>query len=73
MTTEEDRAFVEKVKSVGHIKGFKPGRKHATPVVNDTDGSIGGRQVEHYDGRVDAEITPSTLVVKAKAQGKDED
>ena len=71
MPTEEDREFVEKVKTIGHLHGYKPGKKHATPVINENDGTVGGQQIEHHDGSVDAVITPQTVGAKSRTQGKD--
>lgn len=73
MPTDEDREFVEKVKTVGHIQGYKPGKKHATPVINDNDGTVGGQQIEHHDGSVDAVVIPQTVNSRSGVQGKDSD
>lgn len=72
MPTEEDKEFVEKAKTVGFVQKYKPGRKHATDVINDDDGTVGGKQIEHHSGRVDAEITPQTVKPRARTQGKDD-
>lgn len=72
MPSEKDKEFVDKAKTVGFVKKFKPGKKHATPVINDTDGTVGGKQIEHHSGRVDAEVTPSPIPSRARTQGKDE-
>ena len=71
MPTEEDREFVEKAKTVGVIRKYKDGATHATDVLRDEDGTVGGRQIEHHSGRVDAEITPQTLTPRARTQGED--
>jgi hypothetical protein len=57
-----------KDKNVGYISKYKPGSKRKTDVVNDDDGTVGGHQVEHYDGSVDAVITPQTVRAKARTE-----
>jgi hypothetical protein len=71
LPTEEDREFVEKAKTVGHIQKYKPGSTHSTPVVREDDGTVGGRQIEHHSGRVDAEVTPRPITPRARTQGDD--
>jgi hypothetical protein len=58
-------------KNVGFISKYKAGAKHKTDVLNDSDGTVGGHQVEHYDGSVDAVITPHTVGAKSRTQGED--
>lgn len=58
-----------KAKNVGYISKYKAGAKHKTPVHNDLDGSVGGHQVEHYDGSVDAVITPQSVGARTKVKG----
>jgi hypothetical protein len=53
-------------KNVSYISKYKAGAKRKTDVRNDDDGSVGGHQVEHYDGSVDAVITPTTVGVKTR-------
>lgn len=69
MPSSEDKEFVEKAKTVGFVQKFKKGAKHATPVLNEDDGTVGGKQIEHHSGRVDAEITPQTIKPRARTQG----
>lgn len=54
---------LEKLRSIGHLSsGYK---KSTRETVKDARGS---KQVEHFDGRVDAEIRPRSVKVKAKAK-----
>lgn len=68
----KDEEFVAKVKTIGHIKGYKPGKTKETPVTNE-DGTTGGKQVEHHDGSVDAVVIPQTVGTRSGVQGKDSD
>lgn len=52
----------------GVVLKFKPGTTKETPVVNETNGTIGGKHVEHHDGRVDAEIRLQPINAKAGTQ-----
>ena len=62
--TEEDRAFVEKVRSVGFVQKYKPGAKRHTEVARDDDGKRAGEHIEHYDGSQDAVAEPRTIKLK---------
>jgi len=55
-------------KNVGVVLKFKPGTTKETPVKNEIDGSVGGKQVEHHDGSVDAVIVPATVGAKSQTQ-----
>lgn len=55
------------------ILGYKRGAKKDHPVTNEETGEIGGKHVEHYDGSVDAVITPQTVVSRSRTQKGSED
>ncbi len=67
MPTKDDEEFVEKVRTIGFNKGYKPGKTHDTPVINE-DGTVGGKQVEHHDGSVDAVVIPPTVKSRSRTQ-----
>jgi hypothetical protein len=64
VTTAEDRAFVEKARSLGFVKGYKPGATRRKPVTREDDGQPGGYHVEHYDGSQDAVAQPRPVKLK---------
>ena len=70
MATEEDRAFVEKARSLGFVKGYKPGATRKKIVMNEDDGKPGGYHVEHYDGSQDAVAQPRTVEMKLTMKGE---
>lgn len=57
--------------TVGHGFGTarKAGQKRVHKVTNETDGSVGGTQTEHWDGRVDANVHLKPINLKTQAQG----
>jgi hypothetical protein len=61
--------FADKVRSIG--TSFKKGTTRDVPVINETDGSIGGKHVEHWDGSQDAVITPKTVRSRSRVKGDD--
>lgn len=68
MPTEEDRAFMEKARSIGFINKFKPGATHNKVVMNEDDGKPGGFHTEHHDGSQDATAIPRTIKLKLKKE-----
>lgn len=68
MTTDEDREFVEKLKTLGFVQTFKPGAKHKKVVINEDDGKPGGFHTEHHDGSQDATAIPRTIRYKVGRQ-----
>jgi hypothetical protein len=59
-----DESYRDKLRSVSF------GRRHGTTetrvVTRDDNGKPAGYQVQHWDGRVDAVVTPSRLALKSK-------
>lgn len=47
------------------------GSSKKTKVRRDSDGSVGGVQTEHWDGRVDAAVVPESVELKV-VQGGDQ-
>lgn len=64
MPTKEDREFVEKARSLGFIKKFKPGATQKKAVMNEDDGGVAGHHVEHHDGSQDAVAKPRVIEYK---------
>lgn len=56
--------------TVGH--GFGTGRHKGTTktwdVLNESDGKVGGQQVEHWDDSLDAIVRPATVRYSFKAK-----
>ena len=67
MTKADDRAFVEKARSIGFVKGFKPGATRKKIVMREDDGKPAGYHVEHYDGSQDAVAQPRTVKLRGEA------
>lgn len=72
MPSEEDRAFVDKVRTIGFVQSYKPGAKKRKTVLNENDGKPGGYHVEHYDGSQDAVPQPRTVELKLTSKGDHE-
>lgn len=53
----------------GFGTGRNKGQTRDHPVRNEHDGSVGGKQVEHWDGSVDAVITPQTVGARSRVKG----
>lgn len=68
MPTDEDRAFVEKVRTVGFRRTFKPGATRTVDVVNEDTGRKAGEHVEHYDGSQDARAMPEPLRLELRVK-----
>jgi hypothetical protein len=66
MPTDEDREFVEKLKTIGFVQKFKPGATKRKAVQSDDDGGVAGYHVEHHDGSQDAVAMPRTIDAKRK-------
>lgn len=64
MPTAEDRAFVEKARSIGFVQKYKPGATQKKVVINEDDGKPGGFHTEHHDGSQDATAIPRTVEMK---------
>lgn len=62
---DEKNEFREKIRSI-NFGGKKRGKTEVKPVINEDTGKIGGRQIEHWDGRVDAVVTPEPGQLKLK-------
>jgi hypothetical protein len=45
------------------------GSKEASVVRRDSDGTVGGVQIEHWDGRVDAKVVPLSVQLKVLKEG----
>jgi len=56
-----------KYSSVGII--LRRGTSRRKPVRRDSDGSVGGVQTEHWDGRVDAAVVPESVELKVRQGG----
>ena len=69
MPTEQDRAFVEKVRSVGFVQRYKPGATRRVEVRNELDGTRAGEHVEHYDGSQDARAEPKQIRLRTTMEG----
>lgn len=61
--------FKEKAKTVG--VSLRRGSQKITPVRNEDNGALAGKQVEHWNDRVDAVVKPSTVSVALKVNGED--
>lgn len=57
-----DAAFKDKIRTVG--VGLRRGSTKTTVVRDERDGRVAGRQIEHWNDRVDAVVTPKTHRVK---------
>ncbi len=64
MTSEADRAFVEKLRTIGFVQKFKPGATERKVVENEDDGGVAGYHVEHHDGSQDAVAMPRVIEYK---------
>lgn len=64
MPTKEDREFVEKLKTIGFRKKFKPGATQKKVVINENDGKPAGFHTEHHDGSQDATAIPRVIEYK---------
>lgn len=64
MPTDADREFVEKLRTIGHISGYKPGATRTVEVKREDDGTKAGEHIEHYDGSQDAVAMPRTIKLK---------
>jgi hypothetical protein len=56
-----------KYSSVGILT--KRGSSNRKPIRRDSDGKVGGVQIEHWDGRVDAQIVPESVDIKVVSGG----
>jgi hypothetical protein len=56
-----------KYSSVGFLT--KRGMTNRTTVRRDVDGSVGGVQTEHWDGRIDAAVVPASVTLKSATGG----
>lgn len=63
MPTQEDREFVEKLRTIGFVQKFKPGATKKKVVINEDDGKPGGFHTEHHDGSQDATAIPRPIRV----------
>jgi len=61
-----DEEFVEKLRSLSFPR--KVGTKKKKPVIDERDGSIGGYEIEHWDGSQDAHVLLKPVKSKARAQ-----
>lgn len=61
--------FGEKARSVGFLK--RRGSKEASVVRRDSDGTVGGLHIEHWDGRVDAKVVPELVQLRGVPGGGD--
>lgn len=56
--------FAKKVSSIG--TSFTKGEKREKVVRHEKDGSVAGKHVEHWDGRVDAVAMPKPVHLKPR-------
>ena len=70
---EKKDAAYWKDKNVSYISKYKAGAKRKTDVINEIDGSLGGHQIEHYDGSQDAVVIPHTIGARTKVQKGSDD
>ena len=56
-----------KYSSVGVLT--KRGSSNRKPVRRDSDGKVGGVQIEHWDGRLDANVVPESVEIKVAVGG----
>jgi hypothetical protein len=70
MPTAEDKAFVEKLRSIGFVQKYKPGATQKKIVMNEDDGKPGGYHVEHHDGSQDAVARPRTIELELRKKGE---
>ncbi len=61
--------FGEKARSIGFLK--RRGTSEASVVRRDSDGTVGGLHVEHWDGRVDAKVMPESVQLRGVPGGDD--
>jgi len=73
MSTQQDREFVEKVRSIGFVQKYKPGAKQKKEVTNQDDGKPAGYHVEHHDGSQDAVAQPRTLELELRMKNQGEE
>jgi len=67
--SEEKSAFRAKIETIG-VMNLK-GQKRERPVINDDNGKVVGKHVDHWDDRVDAVATAPTIQMKmAKSEEK---
>jgi hypothetical protein len=64
MPTDEDREFVEKLRTIGFVQKYKPGATHTREVKNEDVGGTAGVHIEHHDGSQDAIAMPKPLRYK---------
>jgi hypothetical protein len=53
----------------GFGTGRHKGEKREHPVTDERDGTVGGKHVEHWDGRQDAIVQVKPVNAKSKTQG----
>lgn len=51
-----------------YLYGRHVGTTKKTPVPHERDGKVGGYQIEHWSGRVDAEVKARTVKLKATVE-----
>lgn len=55
----------------GFGTGKHKGKTKTHPVTDERDGSVGGKHVEHWDGRQDATVNIKPVNLSAGVNGKD--
>ena len=56
----------------GFGTGKNKGKTREVPVTDERDGTIGGKHIEHWDGRQDAVVTPKPTKAGTRVQGADD-
>lgn len=56
---------LEKYRSIGSVRSGAKNSKKVTKHLDDQGRADGGSQVEHWDGRVDANIAVSPIAIKS--------
>ena len=57
---DSEMTFREKLDSLSFSHKHR-GKSNTTPVVRDTDGTVGGERTEHWDDRVDMKVTKADI------------
>ena len=60
--------YQEKLKTLNTSR-FK-GKSKKKPVINQNNGTLGGHETEHWDGRQDVNILLSPVKIKTTVQGE---
>ena len=68
MSEESTISFKDKIQSIGFAR--HAGTTRTRPVLSETTGKIAGKQIDHWDGRVDAVARPESVRLRpSQVQG----